>query len=488
MSSSPSLPADSDSTEARNGSVRAEVRPDKLAAYLTVTAPVGDGLPATEGDGLEALQQAGVVAGIDPEAVAAVIRSARLPVDVSGVQESEALVAVGTPPEPGSDAHISHHPLLELEGGTPAITQDGRADFFDLGLVRNVATGTVLATRQLPTPGVAGRTVLGTDLPAKPGRDRLLKAGKGSHVTDDGCQIVADIDGHATLDRDGKVSVLPIFTVPEDVGPATGHINFVGTVVVRGNVMAGYEVKAGQGVEIHGGVDGGRVIAGGSVSVKYGIQGGQAGRVQAGGSVRVRFVENADIQADADVLVQDGILHARVRAGGRVVVSGKRASIIGGHVQARDQITARVLGSTQNIGTEVEVGIDPVLREQRQRIRRELVEADEALTKASQFTKLLRDQEANAGPGGLPPAKVEMLQRAVRSLAFHRQRQEELAVQLRALDEVVAQVKNGRVEALEVAYPGVRVTIGDSQYVVTDEVKRVRFYLGDDELVVFGAI
>jgi uncharacterized protein (DUF342 family) len=133
--------------------------------------------------------------------------------------------------------------LLSL-GGRPHVAEDGKVNLFDLDLVRNVEVGALLATRTLPTAGEPGITVFGTSIPARPGRVVAVRAGEGVRLADDGLQVFAAMAGHAAL-VGNLVSVSPIYSIRGDVGPATGNIEFVGSVSVTGSVDAGYRVKAG---------------------------------------------------------------------------------------------------------------------------------------------------------------------------------------------------------------------------------------------------
>ena len=206
-----------------------------------------------------------------------------------------------------------------------------------------------------------GISVFGTPIPARPGRTAGLRLGAGARLGDDGLQVFAATAGHATLVGD-LVTVSPIYYVRGDVGPATGNIDFVGSVSVSGNVDAGYRVKAGGDVEIQGGVTAGDVEAGGNVSVRYGIQGHKGhGRVVAAGVVRAKFIEFAVVRAGGSVYASDGVMRSDVEAGVKVEVLGHHGSIVGGHVLGRYAVSARDIGSPHGVPTRIVVGTDPAL-------------------------------------------------------------------------------------------------------------------------------
>lgn len=453
------------------GHVSVEISKDRLTAYLLVHPPEPGGRALSSADALQALAAAGVSFGVDSAAVTAAVAEA-----ARAGQSVRRIVARGRPPEPGADARIEHHAALLRAGGQPRQRQDGSVDYFDLGLVQNIEVGTVLAKKIPATKGRPGLTVTGTEVPPRPGRDLPLLAGEGAQLQADGLQVVAAETGHALL-QSGRVQVSRVFAVRGHVGPSTGNIDFAGSVVVRGNIAAGYSIKASHDVEVQGGIESGSVEAGGNVVVQYGIRGGGGkGSVRAGGAVQARFVENADVHSGGDVLVRDAILHSRVRSGGRVLMTGRKASIIGGHVTARQEVVTRVIGSSWATVTEVEVGVSPGVREEVLRLKEQLAACRQNLTRAAQAVSLLGNQDK---AGNLSAERREMLLRATRSQSALQAEQAELAQRLLVLEQELAEAGAGRVEAADAVYPGVRITVGRLTYLVEDLQRRVRFCRGD---------
>lgn len=467
---------------ARDGQVAVRLGEDRMAAYLTVTAPDPGGRPVTVEEALTRLREAGVVFGVDRGAVERAVLTAPHP--VPGLVPEAVLVARGRPPVPGQDAQIEYHGAVAQTGGRPQVRADGSVDLFDLGLVRNVARGTLLATRVPPVPGQSGMTVLGTEVAPRPCRDHLLRAGEGVVVSEDGLTAKAEIDGHVSV-AGGRISVTAVYPVDGDVGPGTGNIRFVGSVVVKGNICPGFWVKAEGDVEVFGGIDSGTVEAGGNVSVRYGIQGAGRGRVVAAGAVRARFIENAEVKAGGDVWVADGILHSRVEAGARVEVLGRRGAIVGGRVAARDAVSARFLGAAMGTPTEIAVGMAPNVRDEMEEIRRQVLELEESLRRTQQAVQLLKDQERR---GGLVPEKRGMLLKLVRGQYHLSARRDELVQRREELERLLGDARSAWVRALDMCYPGVRVVVGQAPYVVTDLLHRTHFALNDKQEVQIGPI
>ena len=57
-----------------------------------------------------------------------------------------------------------------------------------------------------------------------------------------GSQIVTD----KFIVKDNKISVMALYEIPGDVNLSTGNLDFIGTIIVRGDVKDGFKVFAGE--------------------------------------------------------------------------------------------------------------------------------------------------------------------------------------------------------------------------------------------------
>ncbi|MGI5836747.1 MAG: FapA family protein [Chloroflexota bacterium] len=459
----------------RNGEISVTIDPDAMAAFITITPPDPGGEAVTVDMVMDKLQAAGVTYGIRKETIELAVQESQFSPE-RGNTPKDYLVAQGDYPIDGIDATIQYHEVLTCTSGRPKVLDDGRVNLFDLNTVRNVPKGTVLAVLTPPTPGEPGSTVLGTKVQPKPGRDLWLRAGRGTIFSEDRLSVIADVDGHAAI-MDGKIEVTSVFTVPKDVGVETGNIQFVGSVLVRGNVLPGFCVKAEGDVEIQGNIEGGTVEAKGNVTVQYGIKGGGRSRVVAGGVVKARFAENADIKAGSHVWVTDGILQSHVESGQAIEVMGKRGAIMGGRVMAKDSVSARFLGSAIGGPTEISVGSLPSFRKELRENRKKQAELEHNIERVGQTLQYLADYEKKRQ---LPRDKQEMMLKLTKI-------QEQLFANLKAIKEQYQELertindsRKSWVQAREVCYPGVKLSIGPASYAVTNPMQSCRFCLNED--------
>lgn len=190
-----------------------------------------------------------------------------------------------------------------------------------------------------------------------------MPRGKNTVADQEERNLFAACDGHVTM-IDGKVVVDSVLVITQDIDFATGNIDFVGNIIIHGNITSGFKVYASGDIEIKGSVEAAEVVAGGSIQVRNGIISGAKGIVKAGQNVYAKFIENSTVEAGGDVLVRDSIMQSVIRSGGSVKVTDRRAIIVGGIIQAYNLVESKTLGSQLATQTIVEVGINPHYREE----------------------------------------------------------------------------------------------------------------------------
>src|SRR5690606_680953 len=133
--------------------------------------------------------------------------------------------------------------------------------------------GQLIAERIPAKEGTEGRAVTGEVLFSKKGKEARFRLGKNVIVNEDQSAMYAAIDGLITKTEREKINVFPIYEINGDVDYKVGNIDFIGTVVVRGNVLSGFRIRAAGDIRVVGGVEGAELYADGSVEISAGILG-----------------------------------------------------------------------------------------------------------------------------------------------------------------------------------------------------------------------
>ncbi len=454
---------------------RIDVTEDGMKAYIIVNEPGPGGVDLRVEDIRGFLTNNSVIYGVLDEALQ----------DFEDFPEYGVsyLVAEGSPPVNGSDARVIYN--FETDPNKISIKEreDGSVDFKELNRYQNVVKGQPLARKIPPEPGKDGRTVYGRYIPARDGNDLEIGLGKNVTITDNGATVIATASGHVMI-KNGKINVDTVLVIPGNVDARTGHVNTLGSVVIRGNVEDGYNVTAQGKIEVLGYVGKANLNAGGDIVVSRGINGGEGtefGHIVAAKSIWSSFIQYAQAEAGEYVIVSAGIVNSDVVAQKRILCKGRRAKIVGGHVRASEEVNAITLGSPGSSETLVEVGFDPRAREELEQLNNQYEALDSEKDTVDLNLQGLKRQVL-IQKKRLSKEKEQLFEEL-------RKKHNELHRKMAALQEEINRKQeylntltiNGKVSASKRVYAGVKLRIRDVEYVVKDSYESpVTFVLDGD--------
>lgn len=459
--------------ERRDGRCEVMLADDQMKAWLNIQPPAG-GRPADRAMVEAALAQRGVISGLLEDEIAAAIAEGHC---------ERRLVARGRPPQPGEPARFtSLLPSAQPRG--PALNARGRADYREVGSLLIVHAGDALMRRVPATPGVAGEDVLGMPIPATAGKDLPFAAGLQGAAPDaeDPNLLRATRTGQPVLRADG-VEVEPTITLPA-VDLVSGNVDFDGTVNITGDVAPGMRIHASGDVFIGGTVEAAEIAAGGNVSVRGGAighadrhVGALPTRIRAMGNVSVRFCENAFIDAQGSIQIDEVAVHSELLAQHDIVVGNpkaRRSQIIGGTARAGISLRAAVLGSPAGVRTRLQAGYNPALQAEVSALR-------QALQQNAQQQADLRKILDFAGDGG-PRNLAEVKEKAARTLEASQQAAEPLQARLAELEETMSLSEHAQVAVSQGIHPGVEVQLGNASWKNNDTLGKGVLRMHEDRV------
>jgi uncharacterized protein (DUF342 family) len=460
--------ADFQNMPANDSVVTVEISEQETKAFIKVSPPGTGGCDFSYEDYCEILTNNGVVYGINEELLQSF---ADRP-----VYKEKICIATSKRPVDGMNSYLDY--LFETEPGAIRLSEgaDGKVNFKELNIIQNVMKDQALARLHNAEKGQPGYTVTGKLLPAHDGKDFPVTLGKNIRFAEDGLTILADINGQAIV-ANGKINVESVYTVDGSVGLRTGNIVFLGNVIVTGNVEEGFSVKASGNIEVYGLADKSTLIAEGDIIVRQGIAGKKDEYVSAGRLLLAKFIENATVSSGSMVVVSDGILNSTIDAGKCIICQGKRAAIIGGHLRAVEEISAKSLGSPSgNTETVCEVGTDPkkksrliALEEKKSELLNEL---DDINLNVKTLNGIKQQRQ------GLPEDKEHYLQELLESIT---RINDELKKINNDIDEINVFLQNlpmvGRVSASAKIHSGVVIIIRDTKLAINSDYKASTFIL-----------
>lgn len=388
-------------------------------------------------------------------------------------------IAEGVAPVNGEDGFIRYAVPLDQEQHGPNENEDGSVDYKDVVRLNNLQRGQIIAELVPPVPGKAGVAVTGEDIPFKPGKEARFKIGKNVVLNPEQTALYAAIDGLVTRTDKGKINVFPIYEINGDVDYNIGNINFVGTVIVRGNVLTGFRITAAGDIRVIGGVEGAELEAGGSIEITSGIIGYNKGHIKAGHNVKSGFIQDGNVYAGEDVLVTQSIMHSNIRAGRDVICSGTKGLIVGGNIQAGEKVIARIIGNPMSTITTVEVGVLPELRNELAELRNHFKENLASLDKTDKALTLL-DQLASAGK--LNMEKMQMRAKLGLTRKSHLREQTEIKERMLEIEKSLEDTSKAKVHVLKMIYGGSKIVIGRYTKFIKDPISRMTFYYNEGDI------
>lgn len=441
-----------------------DVSRDKMRVSVKFDTKTGTRLPTFEMV-MKALEERGIVYGINEEAVADGVK-----------QHGVFLAAEGDPPINGENAYIDRKFDLGVKG-RPVIDEYDRVDYKNLNLFVLVKANDTLAIRIPQTKGTAGKNVFGEPVPAHNGRPIPMPNGKNTLIVGEH-QLVAAINGQI-VDTGTKISIDPQLVLKGSVGVSTGDIDFDGSVLVNGDVKAGFSLKATGDIEIKGSVNGGEV-EGRNVAISGGVTGVNRCKVHAIGDVRVAFAEGALIEAGRDIFIADVAIHSTLRAGKRIVVEGKHGQIMGGLAVSGEEVQAKIIGNESYVITRVSVGVDPNLQKEYHEVCKSYKEGKKRLLHITQTLNTLSKIDMST----LPQERLNQINALTRSqfpIAGQLKRDEKRILELEAQ---LGEMKNGRIRVDDIIYPGSRLSVNSIVKNVQEEYRHCSLHLQEGELIV----
>ena len=366
------------------------------------------------------------------------------------------VIAVGKEPRNGKDGYIEYKFNRELKP-RPKMNDDGTVDFHSLENVNHVKQGDVVAVLHPEDMGDEGTDIFGKNVNPERVKHIVFRFGRNLLISEDGRQLISQVNGHVILEND-KVFVSNVLELV-DIDNSTGDVEYNGDIMVKGNVLAGFSVKAKGDVIVQGIVEGATVTAGGNITFNRGVQGMNKAVIRAGGNIVSKFIESAELVEAGGNIEADSILHSRVVAKGSIKASGKKGLIIGGDVKATTLIEAKTIGNEMGTATIIGVGVNPTMKKRMDELKKSLSTKGNNKIQLTQLMTALRKKQDTEGT--LDKEKQEMLSKTMRNLIILDQ---ELNAEKKEFEELrtsIGEEKNACVKVSNSAYVGTKLMFGD---------------------------
>lgn len=449
-----------------DGEITVKVNATYSEALIMIDQAVNGGKTVTLADAKRALELNGVRFGIDEERLEEIFNTEYYGKSVQ--------IATGIKPIDGENGTITYHFSQALRAA-PKVDELGIADYRDLGLVTNIRAGDIIADIVLPTQGKAGKDVRGVEVPPIAGKKAPYIIGAGTMQSDDGLSLLARVDGNIRWNKTSFVvdEVLRL----SDVDATTGNINFIGDIVIKGEVCEGFEVRSEKSISVGGNVTGAKLYAKGGIKIGLGATNAI---LDACGDIRTGFTENSRISCKGNLYSQS-FVGCTVMCDGEIVAGNGKGVIVGGKYTCLHSITANNVGSMMFTKTYITLGNNAILTEEKLAIQNKIEEYKKQSHQLQQVYDLLTEQKKTAKT--LTPEREAMLFSSIKSRYAIQGEIKALMIRIQDIDAMLSNKQDLALVCKRELFPGTTIRINSSVTEIEVGSVRCRAVLNDDGLI-----
>lgn len=448
-------------SESANIQASVRISGDEMEAYLQVPPPAED-TNYTVKDLQEILDRNNVRYGV--------ISSALTDIIGGKLFDQQVLVAKGNAPIHGVDGYYEYMFNKRVDN-KPQLREDGTVDYWSVNNIEAVDAGKVIAVYHPPILGKDGMGVRGNVVFAKRGKEMPLLKGKGFDRSEDNLVYTANMDGKIEMQND-RIIISAIHEISGDADITKGNIDFRGDVVIHGNVESGITIHASGSITIDGTVEACTLEAGKDIILRGGMLGGNKAYVKTKGNIYAKFFENTHIEAEGTIQA-DVLMNCTVLCNSKVLLSGRRASILGGEVHAVQGIEAYSIGNEAETKTYVYVGAEMSIHTRAAQLEKQISDIKSEIKKIEkgleQFKTLEKEKTVNYAND---PRRMALLRIRIRDVASLAEAENEFE----KINELLIRAKGATVKIIDKVHPGVRIVIDDERIKVPNEAANIEFY------------
>lgn len=435
---------------------------DRSCARGRFYPPTNNGKLLAKDDIISTLVRAGVKYGMDEKVVNEFLIDRKYCTDYVLANATEAVQ--------GSDAVITYHFNTDLNL-KPKRNDDGSVDFHQLDMISHCKKDELLATLTPVDYGKPGIDVSGNVVRPAKVNNRVMRHGNKVHISEDGLRMYSEVDGHVTL-TEGRVVVSDTYEIKADVDTSTGDVVYDGNVVIQGNVITGFAVRAKGDIEVNGVVEGAYIEAGGQIVLKRGMQGMNKGILKAEGNIITKFIENAEVIAGGYISTES-ILHSKVSAKGDIIVGGRRGFVTGGEIRSGSMISVKTAGSHMGTVTLLEVGTDPRILEEFRELEKKIAALMAEKEKFAQNLIMFRKKLTMGAV--LTDEKKEYIKQIVQNNINLETQMREAKSRYDDLKLEMDNNSSGVIKIQDTVFPGTKIVISNIIYFVRDDIQHSKF-------------
>ena len=337
--------------------------------------------------------------------------------------------------------------------------------------------GQVIAVYHEAQPGIGGRMVDGTELPAQGGQEKQMLKGRGFLLSQDKKTYIARESGKIEL-KNNEITIQPLLVVTE-VTISTGNLRFNGSIWVKGNVGSGVVIQSKDELIIEGNVEAAHLQSGKRIVIKNGVSGGGLAVIESAEDIHGKFFESATLTANGGIYA-NYVMSSNMIAGKEIVISGSKGAIIGGNAAAVNGIKAHHIGNRAGLLTNISLGVSKAMIEKEEEAEIKLKKFQSELEIFEEAYRKLQKQ--------YPPEvrnEMELYLKVEQATYIKRKQMEQQVERTKELEEKRNKANEAKMMVYGILNAGTVVQMNGMQWTAASSVRNVTVRLSNKEIGVF---
>lgn len=378
------------------------------------------------------------------------------------------VIAKGQPAVHGRDGEIEY-----INGFDPNIKRNEKWNFREMMKTPFVKKGEKIAEIKEPESGTDGIDVTGKKIKAFQGKPVKISAGKNVLYQENNLSFFAAVDGQISVSRH-KINIHPIYEVKENLSKKNGNLDYSGTIIIHGDVPAGYTIHAGGDVIIFGLVEAASITAEGSIYISEGITGQDKASLKAGENIGAGYINQATITCGRDLYAEKSIVHSNCTVSGHLY--SQQGSIIGGITTCNKIIEVREAGTKFNTKTEIHFNTYTIDSNRKNKLMKQKQQLEIILDKLRELGEKLKEtKNSNVN------VQISLL-RQRNTYTKTKQQLEEINEELQKLDSPFGGAEEPKLLVHDFIYQDVSIAFGKYKRVMNSDHRFVQVRLKENEI------
>lgn len=331
-----------------------------------------------------------------------------------------------------------------------------QVDYKEVSTFIMVKKGELIAKWDGGRPGVVGKSVKDKSLQFK--RKNIVQFTKGQNTKEYQGNLYASTSGRYEVSDSREINIYDVLHIEGNVDYSTGNISFGKDVIIDGEIKDGFKVAAGGSLFCKSNVDATDILCRKDMVADKGIIGRKEAIIRVGGKLSARFIENCRVESKSGIIIEKNIVNSEVYSLG-ILDLGENGAIVSSHISVEMCIKTKNIGKLGSPNSNIEVGFSFVEK----RIIESITQRIEVLKEKLKHLNKLPDYRKTDKKLNLITQIQNVVSKGVEEL-------HQKTTNLYKYPDASICISG-------TIFPGNKITICGVEYGVTEEMKKVKFYL-----------